>query len=99
VHEDQRVGPGIRQRLQQHRVHHTEYRRVGTDAERQGEDRREGETWLPQKAAHAVSKVLKNAVHTSAHDKAHARCDPLICRRIRAPEPLPKSRTRDREFA
>jgi len=58
VQGDQALGLGIRQRLQQHGVHHREHHRGGPGSERQREHRDEGKARTPPEHAQRISSVL-----------------------------------------
>src|SRR5262249_40202918 len=56
----------VRQRAQQHGVHDAEDGRAGPDAQRQRNDRNQGEAWLTQQHSRAVAQVLKHLVLQSS---------------------------------
>ncbi len=68
----QRPGIRVRQRPQEHRVHHAEDRRVGADAERERKDGGDGEGRLPEERSRAVFEVLPEGLHATGRVKVRA---------------------------
>ncbi len=62
----QAVRFGVRDRAQQHRVDDAEHRRVGADAERQGDHRHQRESRRFQQCPDAVAHVLQQVLHSSS---------------------------------
>src|SRR5271170_5474296 len=61
-------GIGHRKRAQQNAVHQRKDGRVGADAERQRDDRHDGEPGRLAQLAQGIAQVLKQGLHTSLHE-------------------------------
>ena len=65
LYPDETVGVGVGQRAQQRRVDHTEHRRRGPDAQREGGQRHSREPGALDQHPQAVPDVLEEGIHVS----------------------------------
>jgi hypothetical protein len=79
-HANQCIGIGIRQRLDQHRIHHAEDRGVRADADSKRQDRDRRKAGLLPKSAGRVTQVLEDHLECGSH----ARVSNLFFHLIRA---------------